>query len=59
MALYVYKSIQGRLRSFLGGFGGHKTALMASSKTVFSPLVVRAEHSKYLIPLISLHIASP
>ena len=42
------------------GFGlGHKTARMASSKTVFSPFCVKAEHSKYLTERISLAIAKP
>ena len=54
--------IQRTLQLFRAGFvglGGHKTALIASSKTVLSPLVVKAEHSKYFIPLISLHMARP
>ena len=57
--LGIQMSVQGPERSFFCGLGGHKTARMASSKTVLSPLVVRAEQSMYFIPLISLHIASP
>lgn len=36
--------------------GGHSTARIASSKTCFKPTCVRAEHSKYLIALISFAI---
>jgi len=39
--------------------GGQRTALIASSKTVFSPFCVRAEHSRYLVAWISLHILKP
>lgn len=38
---------------------GHRTARIASSKTVFNPFCVNAEHSKYLTALISLFIAKP
>lgn len=44
------------------GFGlitGHNTARMASSKTVFKPFWVNAEHSKYFTEPISLAIARP
>ena len=45
---------------FFFGFGlGHSTARMASSKTVFKPFCVSAEHSRYLTALISLAIARP
>lgn len=37
--------------------GGHRTARMASWKTCFSPKLVSAEHSRYLIAPISLAIA--
>lgn len=36
-----------------------QTARIASSKTVFKPFCVRAEHSKYLTALISLAIETP
>ena len=44
------------------GFGlitGHNTARMASSKTVFKPFCVNAEHSKYFTEPISFAIARP
>ena len=45
---------------FFGFFTwGQSTALIASSKTVFSPFCVRAEHSRYLVAWISLHIFNP
>lgn len=53
----LYKRIQFRL--FLGCGGGDKTARIASSNTVFSPFCVRAEHSRYLIALISLAMVTP
>lgn len=39
--------------------GGQRTARMASSKTVFKPRWVRAEHSRYLTEPISRAIARP
>jgi hypothetical protein len=36
-----------------------QTARMASSKTVFSPFCVRAEHSRYFTAPISLDMATP
>ena len=42
-----------------GAGAGQRTALIASSKTVLSPLVVRAEHSKYLTAPTSLAIERP
>lgn len=44
---------------FLVVMTGHRTARIASSKTVFNPFCVNAEHSKYLTALISLFIAKP
>lgn len=42
---YPYRMLQGR---FCGRVGwGHRTARIASSKTVFRPRWVRAEHSRY------------
>ena len=46
-------------RTFLGLGGGQRTARMASSKTVFSPFCVRAEHSRYLTAPTSLAIERP
>lgn len=44
-ALLPYRMLQGR---FCGRVGwGHRTARIASSKTVFRPRWVRAEHSRY------------
>ena len=50
-----------RLHRFLGLIlgTGHRTALMASSKTVFRPFWVRAEHSRYLTAPTSLAMARP
>jgi hypothetical protein len=42
-----------------GAGAGQRTALIASSKTVLSPLVVNAEHSKYLTAPTSLAIERP
>lgn len=47
------------LWDFFGGKTGHKTARIASSKTVFNPFWVSAEHSKYFTELISFAIARP
>ena len=38
---------------------GHRTALIASSKTVLRPFWVRAEHSRYLTAPTSLAMANP
>lgn len=48
-----------RAHFFLGIIFGSKTALIASSNTVFNPFCVRAEHSRYLTAVISLPIARP
>ena len=44
---------------FLPGRAGHRTALIASSKTVFKPFCVRAEHSRYFTAAISFAIWRP
>ncbi len=46
-------------RTFFGFGGGHSTARMASSKTVFRPFCVSAEHSRYLTAPTSLAIDRP
>ena len=52
--------IQRRIHPFFFDFGfGHKCARIASSKTVFKPFWVNAEHSRYLTAPISLRIDSP
>lgn len=53
-------SFQRRIHPFFFDLGlGHKCARIASSKTVFKPFCVKAEHSKYLTAPISLRIDSP
>ena len=47
------------LAFFLLGFGGLRTARIASSNTCFRPFCVSAEHSKYFTELTSLAICSP
>uniref|UniRef100_A0A034W3Y8 Uncharacterized protein n=1 Tax=Bactrocera dorsalis TaxID=27457 RepID=A0A034W3Y8_BACDO len=47
------------LRERLTRITGHSTERMASSKTVFKPFCVNAEHSRYLTAPISLAIAKP
>lgn len=47
------------LDPFFGLGTGHRTALIASSNTVFNPFWVRALHSKYLTAPTSLAIARP
>ena len=44
---------------FFGAGAGQSTALIASSKTVLSPFVVNAEHSKYFTAPTSLAIERP
>jgi len=46
------RTLHGRGLGF--GFGGHKTALIASSNTVFKPFWVKAEHSRYFAAATSL-----
>jgi len=45
--------------SSVPGTSLHTTAVRALSKTFFKPLRVKAEHSKYLMALISLHSFCP
>lgn len=52
--------IQRRIHPFFFDLGfGHKCARIASSKTVFKPFCVNAEHSRYLTAPISLRMDSP
>jgi len=44
---------------FLGAGAGQSTARIASSNTVLSPLVVNAEHSRYLTAPTSLAMERP
>lgn len=44
---------------FFEGGGGHNTARIASSNTIFKFFWVRAEHSRYFTALTSLAIARP
>jgi len=57
----IFFDIQNILQclDFLGFGGGHSTARMASSKTVFRPLWVNAEHSRYFTAPTSLAIDKP
>ncbi len=58
MNVEIYKTLQLDC-FFFDFFDGWMTALIASSKTFFKPFPLIAEHSKYLIALISLAFAAP
>ena len=59
--IHFTETVYNRLHLFLGLIlgTGHRTALIASSKTVLRPFWVRAEHSRYLTAPTSLAMANP